>query len=249
MPDRNAVAHVNGVPIPQTEFARAINAMQAGLDRPLTEADKSKALNLLIDEELIVQEAIGLGLAGSDRLVRKNLVQAMIRSATSLDTSTEISDDQLESFFAENVNLFASPDHYTVKAAWSGPGDAFDHKAVFVKAMDANESFTDAAKLAQLQIIDLPLQIPIGKVSDLLGGEAAKLVSEMKNGDIAGPVSSTGRELYIWLVQRSDGAVAFDDVKETVRAEWKRRQEEAALSKYVTGLRNKARIKSSNNLK
>ena len=73
--DSAAVAYVNGAPIPQAEYIRALDAMQASLDRTLTEADKARALQILIDEELIIQEALRLDLASDDRLVRKNLTR------------------------------------------------------------------------------------------------------------------------------------------------------------------------------
>ena len=72
-PERGAVAYVNGKPIPQAEYNRAVKAMQAGIERALNDEDRAKAMRLLVDEELIVQDAERLGLGRQDRLVRRTL--------------------------------------------------------------------------------------------------------------------------------------------------------------------------------
>jgi len=197
---RGAVAYVNGDPIAEAEYARAIKAMQAGIERPLTDDDKARALRVLINEELIVQEAIHLGLAQDDRLVRKNLVQAMINS---------------------------------------------DNVTDFLAALDGNSSFYDAADKAGFENSTLPALVPIGKVADLLGGEASETVTQMQKGDIAGPIKSGDDQIFLWLTHMIKGQSELDHVRDQVVAEAERRKMEDAFDDYVTRLRRRARIKTS----
>lgn len=241
-PERGAVAYVNGEPIPQAEYNRAIKAMQAGIERPLTVEDRTKAMRLLIDEELIVQDAERLGLATQDRLVRKNLVQAMIRSATSLEDSSEIEVVEARAFFDAHGNLFAIPESYFLFEA--RPKDGASPKA-FLRALEEGAAFETAAQRAEYAVNEIASKpLPIGKVSGLLGGEVAGLVPQMTVGDIAGPVMSGGDAIFLWLVKKTGGPVAFEDAREAVETELRRRKDEAALEAYINRLRARARIKT-----
>lgn len=236
---RNAVAIVNATPVPQAEYARALDAMQAGLERPLTEADRTRALKLLIDEELIVQDALQLGLAGSDRLVRKNLVQAMIRSATSLSEQSDISEAEQRRFYGENAALFATPESFhfeTVRFRTE------ENVALFLQTLETGLSFSEAAAQAGASAPEVVAGLPIGKIGVVLGGPAAELIIQMKAGDIAGPVTSGEDQLFIWLKDRTGGARAFESVQEAVQTEMQRRRDEAALEAYIARLRARARI-------
>lgn len=236
-----AAAYVNGNPIPSSEYARAIKAMQAGLERPLTEADHERAMERLIDEELIVQEAIKLGLPSSDRLVRRNLVQGMMRSVTSLETS-EITEADLREFFEENRNMFAAPRLVTIEVVTSQSSKA---STAFVTRVQSGESFTAAAKAVGLTSKSVPEKLPLGKVSSHLGGPAVEMVSRMKPGDIAGPAQMGASEIFIWMTESYGGEASFDDTKEAIKAELQRRKDEVALDAYIARLRRQARIKKA----
>lgn len=240
----NSVATVNGVSIPQAEYVRAIDAMQAGLERPLTSEDKERALKIIIDEELVVQEALRLKLANDDRLVRKNLIQALINSVLMLESSENASDEALQLFYEKNKALFAQPISVTVNVLRITVAENIE---IFKMALDEQRSFAEAGLAAKFTSIDLPAAQPIGKIGYTLGGKARDLILEMTPGDIAGPVESTGGDIFIWLREKNGGLLPFTDVKESVNAEWQRREEEKALDKYLTRLRKQARIKKYKN--
>lgn len=238
--DGYAIAHVNDTPIPVAEYVRALDAMQAGLDRTLTEQDKSRALTRLIDEELIVQEALRLNLASEDRLVRKNLVQALVNSVVLLQSGQDASEQTLRAFYEEEKALFVRPVNVTV-----GAFRVVDESSirVFVDALDNGFPFADAGRMAGFQAVEIPAGIPVGKLGELLGGKARDAILAMTPGDIAGPIESAGGELFVWLLERDGGAQPFAQVRDVVSAEWQRRQEEVALDRYLERLREQARIK------
>ncbi|MBT8101438.1 MAG: peptidylprolyl isomerase [Gammaproteobacteria bacterium] len=235
-----AIARVNDTAIPMAEYVRALNAMQAGLERPLTEEDKSRALTILIDEELIVQEALRLNLASDDRLVRKNLIQALINSVILLESGQDVSDQALRAFYEEEKALFSRPITFTVNALRVIDKDTID---VFFEALHDGVTFSDAGRTAQFEAIEIPAGIPAGKLGEALGGKARDAILAMTPGDIAGPIESTGGDIFIWLLKRDGGEQPFAEVKDSVVAEWQRRQEEQALARYLERLRKQARIK------
>ena len=237
--NQSGVAYVNGEAIPPSEYERALSAMQAGLERPLSANDKDRALQILIDEELIVQEAIRLGLPQSDRLVRKNLVEAMIRAPGTLSSSTPPSDTELQIFFEENIGMFSDARIVTVEAV-RADNDA--SATTFADALQSGASFEAARITAQLERVPMPAAIPIAKTGDYLGGDARDAITSMQAGDIAGPIVTENGSLFLWLTKDAGGPRSFEAAKDDVRRELQRRQDEAAFTDYVSRLRKNARI-------
>lgn len=234
----HAIARVNGTTIPMAEYVRAIDAMQAGLERPLTQQDKSRAVSILINEELIVQEALRLNLASDDRLVRKNLIQALIGSVTA-EVPQDTPEQTLRDYFANEKSYFAQPVHVSVKALRTTPRSDVN---AFTSALENGATFAHAGKVAALAEVQVAAQIPLAKLGEALGGAARDAVLAMAPGDIAGPVESTDGDVYIWLLSRDGAEPSFAEVRDSVAAQWLKRQEEIALERYLERLRKRARI-------
>lgn len=240
MPGKGGVAYVNGEAIPQSEYARALSAMQAGLERPLTSEDKARALRILIDEELIVQEAMRLGLPQSDRLVRKNLVEAMIRAPGTLADAAPPSDAELREFYAANSVMFEHGRMVTVEAVRAR--DDTGAKA-FVAALQLGSSFEAARISAKLERVPVPSGLPMVKIGDYLGGDARDVIAAMQTGDIAGPIEADSGATFLWLTKSEGGRRSFEDAEADIRSEVERRRDEEAFAEYVARLRKSARIK------
>jgi hypothetical protein len=61
---------------------------------------------------------------------------------------------------------------------------------------------------------------------------------------VAGPLDAGGVPTFVLLVERRAGNVPpFETVRELVAEEWRKRQTEAALDRYLAELRRKAKIR------
>ena len=242
------IASVNGESVSKVEYLRALTAMQAGLDRSLSETDKRAALQVLIDEEVILQHALNIGLARSDPMARKNLVQALMRS-TALLTDYETDTQKLETFFKENKHLFVAPRMVRVKVLTTDKVKTAD---TFRQAMINGETFDAAGRHLGLNEKDLPDDIPLGKAADYLGGKARDRLATLKEGEIIGPIKSGSESdrqyMFIWLMKATRLDVEFNEVAEIVKAEWQRRQEEKAFETYLSNLRQTADIRLHNDV-
>ena len=79
-PPDGVVALVNGEPIRADDYARMVQAVANDKRDALTEADRRRVLDRLIEEELLVQRGLALGLARQDRRVRADLTTTVIDS-------------------------------------------------------------------------------------------------------------------------------------------------------------------------
>jgi SurA-like N-terminal domain len=107
LPD-DAIAVVNGKAITMGEYASAVALLAGDKRTALTDEDRLYVLNRLIEEELLVQRGIEIGLVDSDRTVRKTIAQAMLASVVTDSVSARPSQEELRAFYQKNPSLFAS---------------------------------------------------------------------------------------------------------------------------------------------
>ena len=103
---RDAVAVVNGAPIRQDEYQRTLAAMANDRREPLDAADRQHVLDRLIDEELLVQRGLELGLPQTDRKLRADLTSAMIAAVTTEVADGAPTDAELRAFYDSHRTFF-----------------------------------------------------------------------------------------------------------------------------------------------
>lgn len=239
---RDPAAIVDGVPIPREALARAVLALEADSRNPVTLERQAAVLERLIEEELLVQHGVELGLAETDFAARRALVQSVLALAIAERAGDEPTDAELRAFFRENAGFFA-------------PTARVSGSVVFIAASpDANERIETArAALARGESAAglgdaITVPIPRGALSrnewrSLVGADAADAMARLAPGEVSAPIATAGG---VYVV-RADGfisapAPAYEDVAEQVRNEWERRQEEAAVRAYIDQLKRAARI-------
>lgn len=117
-----AAARVNARLITHEEWERAIAAVAYGRRTPLTDEDRQRILARLVDEELLVQHGLALGLAEHDRRLRGQLVTDVI-AATAAGVP-DLDDAALRRYYEANRDRFVTPPRLRV-AALRGDGAAF----------------------------------------------------------------------------------------------------------------------------
>lgn len=231
-------AWVNGEPIAEVRYASTLLAMQNNLKRTLTTDDRLNAMERLVDEELMLQYALGLGLARNDSLVRKNLIQAVVQS---LSLQTEDVDEQtLRDFFVRERARFLPEVKVSVQVRTTpSPTVA----AAFAKALAAGYGFVEAADAAELESVALAEKLPLHQIALHLGGTARAHIKTMAEGDIIGPLTINERHVFIWLIEKEAKATNYEDVQDQVQAAWRRQAQTNAINRHLDTLRAKASIR------
>lgn len=238
--DRPA-AVVNGVPIPREALTRAMLALQNDSRNPVTPDRERDVLERLIEEELLVQHGVDLGLAETDFAARRALVQSVLALAVAERAGAEPSDEQLRTFYRENAGFFAPAPRFSASVVFLGGSPAAS------RVEEVREALARGADPAQLGD-PMAVQIPRGALPEaewrrLIGADAARAAATLGPGDVSAPVPGSGGVLVI----RVNGfaaapAPAYDEVATQVRAEWDRRADEAAARAYLERLKRRARI-------
>jgi parvulin-like peptidyl-prolyl isomerase len=245
------VATVNGQPISATTYRRALAGLANDRRDDVTPSDRRRVLQRLVDEELLVQRGLELGLARSDRRVRGDLSSAVIAAVLAGRRDAAPSAADVDAFFVAHRDTFASPGLLHVQQIFFRVSESSREIATSDRAREATrraragESFAALrAELGDAEISPLPdTALPPGKLLDYLGPTALRAALALGVGEVSEPVRSGQGVHVLRLVERQDaGARPLEDVRAEATAELTRRRDEEALRGALDGLRAAARI-------
>jgi parvulin-like peptidyl-prolyl isomerase len=243
-PGRDAIATVEGVEISRADYERALGALAADKRSPLTTADARRALDRLIDEELLVQRGLDLGLGTSDLAVRKAVVDAMVQFAAAETAGRKPDDDELRAFYAGRPELVRTAPQLRVRVVSFPSRDQAGVEAMRA-ALRAGEDFDAAARSAGGEAVIVPdMLLPAQKLGDYAGPAVRDAAVTLEPGEAAGPIDVGGVPTFVLSLDRREGsAPPFEAVRDAVAEEWRRRQAETALDEYLAGLRRTVKIR------
>jgi hypothetical protein len=240
----DAVARVNGVPIPRSAVDRVRGQVGAGAG-----AAEAVLAAGLVDEELLVQRAVEIGLVDADRDVRKALVRAAIDETLRGVADRGPTEAALRAFHAEHAALFATPRRLCVRSISFGTREGADaavrRAEAAAAAVAAGLSFAEAdtryGDRPGLPVPDDVLPEPV--LRRVLGPTLTDAVRMLPPGTVSAPVRS-GDAVHLLQVVKEEPArpASFEAARAAVEAEWRRRRGQDALDALLTRLRAQARI-------
>jgi len=247
----DAVAVVNRQVISTEDYQRVVSALSQDRRDGLADGDRSRVLDRLIDEELLVQRGLELGIVRSDSRVRKDLTFAVIDSVMADVGDTQPSDSELRAFYDKNRDFFSGPGRLRVRQIFcrtptnADAPMALDRARQAVRRLRAGEDFDEVKReLGDPELAPLPdAPLPPTKLIDYLGPTAARTAAGLKMSATSDPVrSSTGYHVLQLLGREPEPAPPLDDIKQEVLAEYRRRAGDRALRKYLDDLRARADV-------
>jgi hypothetical protein len=240
-----AVATVNGTPISADTYARLVAGYESDTREPASPEMRGRILDRLIEEELLVQRGLDLGLAESDRRVRADIVQAMIRSAIAEAESESPTERDLAAFYAEEREYFTTPGRVRIAQLFVRVKDAADDAGARARAerarseLAAGKPVADVrAALGDAELSPVPdALLPPAKLREYVGPTVLRAALETEVGAWSAPIRSGAGYHVIAAVEREPAsAPPLDEIREQVQAEWTRRGGERALRRYLDEL-------------
>jgi len=215
----HAVARVNQHLILRDAWLRAVAAVASERRAPLSEADQRRILDRLIDEELLVQHGVALGLVERDARLRSTLVSEVMAATRTAEAPPD--EAALRRFYEEQRDFFAPTGRLRVRA-WRLGADG------------ARLTFEPAVPDALL---------PVGKLQTYLGPALTGRALQLRPGETSEAIAGPGGTVVLQLLEtRQDPAPPFEQVREQVRAEAVRRADEAAVRELLADLRERNRV-------
>jgi hypothetical protein len=204
-PTADAIAWVNDRPISRSSYENALQAV-AG-DRKsgtLRQDDRERVLQRLIDQELLIDRAIEIGLPERDPQIRNQLATAMIAFLVrrAEDEATAAEEAELRAFYEEQRFRFERSARYRV---------AVEGGAV---------PLPDGWLLAK-------------EIEQRLGPSAARQVIDLEVGASV-VIGKGAARYSVRLLERRDGVpVPFDEARDAIEAAYLRARSEAAVREFL----------------
>jgi hypothetical protein len=248
VPD-DAVALVNGRPLHRATVARAAELVAADRKPPATVVPTDLIVKRLIEEELLVQRALAVGIVDADANVRRTIVRAMLDSIVLDAESATLQDSDLREFFEVNRDLFGAAPRLEVErvvfrerldglAAASRAESAAAALRAGVPLADVRERYGDEPVVA---LPAGPLSPP--ELAEYLGPTAAERLASAELGSVTPPLGGDDGLQVLRLRSRVPAPpVTLERDRALVESVYRKQRVDRALREYLERLWNTAKI-------
>lgn len=231
-----ALASVNGTLLNRQQLEDQhldTEALAAGLQR-------------LIDEELLVQRGIELGMTESDLAVRSAIVNSLVASITAEADAADPTDEELRAHLATHAERFSYTSSLHVRA-WETEEEARAQSLVSKLQSgdpDAAEVLADGADPQLMP--DLPEgPLPAEVLHNYLGPAITAAAADMPEGSSA-VFARRGRWLIVQVLAAEKTYVTdLMSIRNRVLLDYRRTLADQLLTDYLSGLRERADIRVS----
>jgi hypothetical protein len=249
----DAAAQVGDRTIRRVDYERVLAGVERDLRNPLDESIRRLVLDRMVDEELLVQRALELGLAAIDRRVRGELTSSLMDSIVGEAGAEEASEREVVRHYEENVDFFTRPGRLHAQTIFFSSrsdghrpeGSAAERARRAAEQLRTGENASAIEnRLGDPQVSPLPNgMLPPSKVRDYVGPIILQSLEELAIGEWSEPIESGGGVYLARVIGREPRIIpVFEEVEDLVRQDLKRRRGDRALRDYLDDLRTRTSV-------
>jgi len=240
--DSNTIATVNNTPITRETYLRAIDRYSSDSKDALNNNDRTWVLQRLIEEELLVQRGLSLGIITTDNDVRGAIVRALIASINTEAAAMMPNEEELFEYYNSNEEKFTYPATISIQA-WVSSTE--EDALLLKKGLLENKESEKYENIRLLKNIPSGL-LTLNKIREYLGPSIASAIKlETENNIII--QYSQDRWYIVYIIEKNAGVVEpFENIKHQIHNEFIRSEADKKLREYINNLKDNASIAYSN---
>ena len=245
------IALVNGVGISKSKYLEQLDAVRADRRSDLNREQERQILDRLIDEELLIQNALETGFANSDKSVRSTIVSGVVSSILEEVKTRQPTETELKKFYMDNIQLFTPEDKVVISRI------VFKHTDREIALKQAMQSYLringglSFSKVSQsLSSSDgnilfvSAVTMPLTELREYFGPDVVAALKQLKQGGVTRPISTLSGSEIIFVNDYIHGEPPrLGEMRDIVEQTHLQVEGEKALQDYLAGLRRKAAIK------
>ena len=237
LPD-SAIASVNDSLIGRDDLERALGRMSVDPARD-TDDDRALLLQRLIDDELLVQRGVELGMMQSDLEVRNAIVNSLVASITAEADASSPGDDELGAYLAANADRFSYTSRLAVEA-WETEDESLAQNLIAMLRTDGTGAPADGIRAMP----DLPSGLMTTDIlRNYLGPAITAAAADMPEGSSA-VFARRGRWLVVRVTAKERTRVTdLGTIRNRVLLDYRRSLADEMLRRYIDNLRQRANIR------
>jgi parvulin-like peptidyl-prolyl isomerase len=243
------LALVNGAGIDKAQYLNFLDLLATEKRSPLSKVDQRSVLQGMIDEKLLLERGIEIGLTESSPQIRKLIVQQIMQVVLSESETEQTADQELRNFYQANLAYFTIPPRLQVQRMLFK--NTANKDSNIIRAEQAFEALVDGGayhevkqQYADADLLSIPNEpLPKHKLLQYLGAVQTNTALTLNSGELSKPVIDGDNVAIIVVINHVKAkARPFEEIKTQVESEFERRRGDAALAKYVEDLRASADI-------
>jgi len=243
--DSGVVAVVNDTAITRAKYLSYLEALATDKKDPIGTEDSQYVLQRIIEEELLVQRGVEVGLLESDKRTRAALVNGMISMTTTAAEAKAPSESELAEFFQENIDYFTPTARLRARKLIVKGEDAEQRAGEAYRLLVAGERFqTVESEFGTAVALSVPDSLlPPAKLREYLGPSITRMLVEQPAGFVTKPLPLAAGFRIVQLIDKEVGRVPeLEAVRVQLEAEFVRRAGDSALREYLEWLKGRADI-------
>lgn len=243
--DTEVVALVNGAPITREKYLAYLQTLSEDKKDPIRPEDSEYILQRIIEEELLVQRGVEVGMLESDKRSRAALVNAMISMTTAAAEAKAPSEAELTDFYQKNLGYFTATSRLRVRQLVVKGEESSERARMANQRLLAGEDFyvvnNELGSDVALSVPDTLL--PPAKLREYLGPTLTQVLTEQSAGFVSEPQPmDTGYRIVQLVENEQSQTPELEAVREQLEAEFVRRAGDKALRDYLDWLKQRADI-------
>ncbi len=241
--------------VPRAQVIRLADLWSAQIGRLPTAAELDSLVEDHIREEILVREAVRMGLDQDDTIVRRRLAQKMSFLMEDTVVTEPLTDADVAEYFEENAGRYGEPRRFTLRHVYVSPdrrGSDEEAMAAALEILDELRAEGDDASPENTlwrQLGDpFMLRREYGRrtaddLAELFGSAFVEALDELPLGEWAGPVESAYGQHLVRLSVRTEAEPAvFEEVRRRVLNDAQRDARDAANRAAHERLRERYRV-------
>ncbi len=231
----DAVARVGTQEISRDRYNEILNLVDANNVNEISSNKKVLIIERLIDEELLLQKAIELGLIRKDSMLKNNIVQVMLDYIVSSNQEPDPTNQELNEFFEKNLGLFSGTTSFKLKV--------FSFVRDTTKAEIAYQSLKKGslkqAESSSEELIILPQTfLSLQKIRDYLGPSILPAIKNLKKGEYTEIIEINNMSVIILCLDTFIESVPkFQNIKNQVKGRYIKERDDRLVREYLKELR------------
>ena len=244
----NWIAKIDDHAISKGKYESYLDSVAQSRKSGLIASDADNILERMIDEELLIQRAVDLGMLENDSELRSIIIQKMISSIIADTKNVRFSQEDLQTFFLSNQDFFApSPKLHLLKLSFAESNSAQANEA---REMLLAGNLASAKQLADSDVIQLPnTLLPSTKIREYIGPLLTQEALKLSDNEVSQIIASENQlHLLVVIKKLRESAGSFEEMYEEIESEYIRQQGEQMLDEYLMDLRNWYDVVKANDL-
>ena len=251
LPER-VVAVVNGVEISRADYDVMLRTIQESGRQALKEDDKRAAVDRLIEDELMIERGLDLGMVRGDLTTRHALLSAVFAAERAPGEAGEPSAEALERFYLETRDQLRKPGKMRLRQIVIRAKDRLDQASARARAEDAMRRLRAGVPFERVRAEfegegDKPLPdrlLDATELRSLVGPMTLERVSELDVGQVSDVIGSDRTLRVVVLIERGpEETPTLQEAREAVLARYRQKSGDEAFARKIGALRAAAKIR------